>query len=97
MPQTHVSHYSASNADAVSSAILIGCTNACRTYIPSSSGLVDTGVPHPHPGCAYANAGRNPNARCADTGGCNWARDTTLGYADTLAINDSARGYGGET
>lgn len=58
-------HYSASNAHAVSSSVPVGCANACRTHIPGSSWLVDTGVPHSHTGCAYTNAGHNPNARSA--------------------------------
>ena len=44
--------------------------------------MVDTGVPHAHAGCAYANAGCNPHARSADTGGCYWARNTSFGYAN---------------
>jgi len=95
--QTHGTHYSASNAHAVSSPVPVGCTNPCRANIPRSSGLVDTGVNHAHPGCAYANAGYNPDARSADTGCCYWAHNTSLGYANGLAINDGARGYGGAT
>mgnify|MGYP006315343497 FL=1 len=85
------------NSIAVSSPVLVGCTNPCRTNIPSSSGLVDTGVPHAYAGCAYTNAGCNPHARSADTGGCYWARNTSFGHANGLAINDGTRGHGGET
>jgi hypothetical protein len=101
---------SAPNAHAVRSTIPVGCTcggcnphprgactNACRANIASSSGLIDTRVNHAHPGCAYTNAGCNPHARSADTGGRYWARNTSFGYANGLAINDGTRGHGGET
>ncbi len=93
----YVTHDSASNAHAVSSPVPVGCTSPCRANIPSSSGLVDTGVPHAHAGCAYAHAGCNPHPRSADTGGCYWARNTSFGYANGLAINDGTRGHGSET
>ena len=92
-PIVTVTHDSASNAHAVSSPVPVGCTSPRRANIPSSSGLVDTGVPHAHAGCAYAHAGCNPHARSADTGGCHWACNTSFGYANGLAINDGIALY----
>jgi hypothetical protein len=96
-PQVDVTLNSASNAHAVSSPVPVGCTNPCRANIPCSSGLVDTGIPHAQAGCANANSRCNPHARSADTGGGYWARNTSFGYANSLAINNGTRGHGGET
>lgn len=63
-------HFLASNTHAVSSPVLVGCTNACRANISSGAGLISAGVNHPHPWRAYANTWCNPHARCADTGAC---------------------------
>jgi hypothetical protein len=93
----YVTQDSASNTHAISPPVPVGRTNPCRANIPSSSGLVDTGVPHAYAGCAYTNAGCNPHARSADTGGCYWARNTPFGHANGLAIDDGTRGHGGRT
>ncbi len=95
--QTHFTQYSASNAHAVNSPVPVGWTSPCYANIPCRSELVDPGVNHAHPGCAYANAGGNPDARSADTGGYYRARNTSFGYANGLAINDGTRRHGGAT
>ena len=93
----HVTQHSASNAHAVNSPVPVGWTSPCYANIPRSSGLVDPGVNHANTGGAYANAWGNPDARSADTGGYHRARNTSFGYANGLAINDSTRRHGGET
>ena len=68
--------------------------------------MVDTGIPHSHPGCAYANAGCDPNAGSAYANtGCNpnaWSADTNArcdpnaGSADTGGCywaHDTSFGY----
>ncbi|MCC7227624.1 MAG: hypothetical protein IT507_13145, partial [Burkholderiaceae bacterium] len=80
--------------------------NAWRAHIPSSPGLVDTGIPHSHPGCAYANAGCDPNAGSAyanagrnSNAGCAYAnagRNPNAGSADTGGCywaHDTSFGY----
>ena len=96
-PQAPVTPYSASNAHAVRSTVLVGCANPCPANIAGSSGLIDTGVNNACTGCAHADARCDAHARSTDTGGCYRARNTSLWNTHGLAINNGARWHGSET